>query len=453
MHASDLALMVLTVIGGAGVLFAETEVRTGTSAWGDGFQFDAVPLPANNDAATGARFTLVDGAADKAGGSTAALQDGRVPSDGDQPAKNFFFQAGSEGGRLLIDLGRLVSVKEVNTYSWHTGPRGPQVYTLYASDGKGDEAPKRGADPTACGWRRLARVDTRVAEEDGGGQYGVSVRDPSGVLGHFRHVLFDMEPTERRDPFGNTFYSEIDVVDAEGPAPTSDAQLAGKPVRLRFDLDGGRYRFAIDVTAAEDLKEWSDQELRRVVSEWYPKLAVLLASEGYRPPDELLFRFREDMGGTPASAGGGCVNLNAVWFRRELQREAVGAVVHELTHVVQNYGKARKTNPNPAPVPGWVVEGIADYVRWFLFEPQSRGADITKGNVSGAKYDGSYRTSANFLDWATRTCDRDLVRKLNAAAREGRYSEALWQTWTGKSVQELGEEWLAAQRQRLAEGR
>ncbi|HNX34760.1 MAG TPA: basic secretory protein-like protein [Kiritimatiellia bacterium] len=63
-----------------------------------------------------------------------------------------------------------------------------------------------------------------------------------------------------------------------------------------------------------------------------------------------------------------------------------------------------------------------------------------------------HRTSANFLDWVTRTFDRDLVKKLNAAVREGRYDESLWRTWSGKSVQQLGEEWLVAQRSRLSEG-
>ena len=45
------------------------------------------------------------------------------------------------------------------------------------------------------------------------------------------------------------------------------------------------------------------------------------------------------------------VNLNAIWFRRALGREALGAVVHEMVHVVQNYGKARRDNPKPAPAP------------------------------------------------------------------------------------------------------
>jgi hypothetical protein len=38
---------------------------------------------------------------------------------------------------------------------------------------------------------------------------------------------------------------------------------------------------------------------------------------------------------------------------------------------------------------------------------------------------------------------------LNAAAREGKYAEQLWKDWTGKTVQELGEEWRQEHETRL----
>ena len=45
-----------------------------------------------------------------------------------------------------------------------------------------------------------------------GGQYGVSIDDQSGSLGKYRYLLFDCWVTEAADDWGNTFYSEIDVV-------------------------------------------------------------------------------------------------------------------------------------------------------------------------------------------------------------------------------------------------
>jgi len=47
---------------------------------------------------------------------------------------------------------------------------------------------------------------------EGGGQYAASITDPSGSLGKYRYLLFDCYATENSDDWGNTFYSEVDVL-------------------------------------------------------------------------------------------------------------------------------------------------------------------------------------------------------------------------------------------------
>ena len=148
------------------------------------------------------------------------------PREEDQPDRNFFFTQDEDGGRLAIDLGKAIEVKQVNTYSWHPNTRGPQVYKLYAADGAApgfNAQPKRDTDPAKCGWKLFAAVDTRPKEGEGGGQYGVSISDSAGAIGKYRYLLFDIRATEKDDPFGNTFYSEIDVIDAAGPKPPAAA--------------------------------------------------------------------------------------------------------------------------------------------------------------------------------------------------------------------------------------
>ena len=56
-------------------------------------------------------------------------------------------------------------------------------------------------------------------------------------------------------------------------------------------------------------------------------------------------------------------------------------------------------------------------------------------------HDASYRVSANFLNYVSEHYDKDLVKKLNAALRQGKYSEDLWKQYTGKTAPELAEEW------------
>ena len=210
------------------------------------FQFKTVPRP-RQDAAIGATFTLVDGVQDPNGASPDVLHDGKVPDSDDEPDTNFFFQSGSDGGRLLVDLGKVIPIKEVDTYSWHSDTRAPQVYKLYGSEGgPGFNAkPRRPQDPVQAGWKLLASVDTRQKFGNAGGQYGVSASDPrEGVIGSYRYLLLDIARTEGDDAFGNTFYSEIDVIDRNAPpdlAPATHAKETStydeKGLHLTFSND------------------------------------------------------------------------------------------------------------------------------------------------------------------------------------------------------------------------
>jgi hypothetical protein len=180
------------------------------------FKFPNVPTPSKDDAAARAKLALVDGEIDSNGAGLGALTDGLLPSMEDDPAANFFFNAATMGGRFSMDLGGAIEIAQVNTYSWHPNTRGPQVYKLYASDGadpKFNAAPGGSLDPVTCGWKLIAVVDTRPREGYGGGQYGVSISDSSGVLGKYRYLLFSCIAPEADDDYGNTFYSEIDVIE------------------------------------------------------------------------------------------------------------------------------------------------------------------------------------------------------------------------------------------------
>lgn len=175
------------------------------------FKFKNVASPAKDDAAAHAKLTLIDGDLDAGSGELAALTDGRLPRDEDEPGSNVYFRAGSSGGRFRMDLGASIQIAQVNSYSWHPNSRGPQLYKLYAADGsdpKFNLDPKRGVDPASCGWKLIALVSTLPDGGEMGGQYAASVRD----VGKYRYLLFDIYVTELYDNWGNTFYSEIDVI-------------------------------------------------------------------------------------------------------------------------------------------------------------------------------------------------------------------------------------------------
>ena len=193
------------------------------------FKFAHVPSPRKDDAAAKATVALVEGEIDPNGAPLIALVDGALPTNEDQPDANFFFNAGTSGGSFRLDLGALIDISTVNTYSWHPNTRGPQVYALYGSDGTGsgfNAAPKNAVDPVNAGWTWIATVDTRPLQGDPGGQYGVSITKRGGALGKYRYLLFVCNATEADDEWGNTFYSEIDVI-AKTPS------LSRRPSRAR----------------------------------------------------------------------------------------------------------------------------------------------------------------------------------------------------------------------------
>lgn len=421
---------------------ASAQIQVTTNVANSGFEFADVPLPAFNDAATNARFDLVAGRMDPNSRGLDALHDGRLPSKEDQPNENFFLSAGSKRGLIQIDLGQTVSVKQVTSYSWHPSTRAAQVYTLYGATGEEKELQHKLTlefDPATQGWTKITSVDSRKDRQHGG-QHAVSITNSDKALGDFRYLLFDLSPTETNDAFGNTFLSEIDVFDAAGPQP--ERIPLQKTNLLNFADVDNKYQFSFDTTNAPELHEWTKTELAPVIQLWYPKIVDMLASQGYEAPTKVMFRYQEDrlMRGIPAYASRSTITLNQQWFRSELKREARGAVVHEMVHVVQGYPSGRRANQRES-APGWIVEGIPDYIRWFLYEPETRGAQIRNRDLSKIHHNDSYRVSGNFLDYLTRKHDAAIVNKLNTCVRQGKYSESFWSETLGKTTSELEEAW------------
>ena len=208
------AILVSFTLDSASQVKVVVDHNTGSAAT-SAFKFRRVPSPMKDNAAAKAKLTLVVGRADGNSAGLKALTDGILPENDDDPSANFFFNAGSDGGRFLFDLGSSLEIARVNTYSWHANSRGPQVYNLFASDGSDprfNPTPDSRTDPATCGWKLIATVDTVPTQGEVGGQYGVSISDASGVIGKFRYLLFDSIPTEFDNPWGNTFFSEVNVV-------------------------------------------------------------------------------------------------------------------------------------------------------------------------------------------------------------------------------------------------
>ena len=207
-------------------------------------------------------------------------------------------------------------------------------------------------------------------------------------------------------------------VNAADPATQPSTQAATQPAVI-----------TIDTSDAPELAAFGER-VKLVADEWYPKIVAALPSDGFVPASKISITFRKDYDGVAYAAGDRIV-ASAKFFQQH--PDDLGAFVHELVHVVQNYKGGKR--------PGWLTEGIADYIRFYPYEPENKRP---RPDPAKAKYDDSYRTSAAFLDWAQRTYDPRLVVKLNEACRTGKYSPELWQQYTGKTLEQLGEAWKAS---------
>jgi len=260
---------------------------------------------------------------------------------------------------------------------------------------------------------------------------------------------------------------------APAPAPQQTRQTpttkpAEKIAPLIFHSKNPECEIVIDISDAPDLKEWVETKLGPTLVEWYPKISQMIPSEGYTPPKTFLVTFplRNGVANTSGPFERPLIRANPAWLKSQFNREAVGAMVHEEVHVVQQYnafnanrrGAATRPAPPPPTQPGgattqarrggrrgggqdtgWLTEGIADCIRWWYYEPD--GPRRYPALTPTTNYDGYYTISANFLHYVAEKYDKDLVKKLNAALREHRYSPDLWKEYTGKDVETLNTEW------------
>jgi hypothetical protein len=140
-----------------------------------------------------------------------------------------------------------------------------------------------------------------------------------------------------------------------------------------------------------------------------------------------------------AATSGRRVVYNPKWF--DSHPNDIDVVTHELMHIVQAYGNT--------PGPGWLTEGIADYVRHKYGVDNAAAGWSLPDYDSAQNYTDAYRITARFLLWLENSKDKTIIDKLDAAMRDHSYTEDIWEKLTGKSVRELWNEYAKAEAENL----
>jgi hypothetical protein len=186
----------------------------------------------------------------------------------------------------------------------------------------------------------------------------------------------------------------------------------------------------VDVSEIPEAKAWGEAA-KSVVQTWYPTVTSLLATESWKPPKQIKIVIKKEIS-APAWASGDTITVSGKWITQ--RPDDLGMMVHELTHIVQSYPR------NEANV-GWLVEGIADYIRWWRYEPE---APRPKIDPEKSKHTDAYRTTAYWLAWASRKYDMRLVPALDRELRKGKDPMPVFLSTTGKTADELWKEFVTS---------
>jgi len=213
--------------------------------------------------------------------------------------------------------------------------------------------------------------------------------------------------------------------DLKHPLAVREFAVESDPAVLTFKYP---VEYVIDVSAAPEMKEWAEKAAR-TCERHYGMICEELKSDGFKPRTVITMTLSNSYNGVAATSGAR-ITGSSKYFKEH--PADFGAMVHETVHCVQNYrGRGN---------PGWLVEGVADWYRFFKYEP----GKLPRLTPERARYNGSYKVSAAFLAFAAEKYDRELVRKLNKAMREGQYRDELFKDLTGKTLEELNQEWRAS---------
>ncbi|WP_236537169.1 basic secretory family protein [Sphingobacterium composti Ten et al. 2007 non Yoo et al. 2007] len=185
----------------------------------------------------------------------------------------------------------------------------------------------------------------------------------------------------------------------------------------------------IYINKSNDFDRSVGDKLKEVFFTNYPKQMKLYNKKSTR---QVIFVIDPDYDGI-AAAGGGVIRFSPAWFKKN--PKDIDIVTHETMHLVQSY-------PHNAG-PGWITEGIADYVRHVM------GIDNAGANWSlpeyraNHKYTDAYRITARFFLWLEKNKKKGIMKTLDTQMRAKAYTDDFWVQMTGKNVDELWSEYAS----------
>lgn len=186
----------------------------------------------------------------------------------------------------------------------------------------------------------------------------------------------------------------------------------------------------IDTSQAPQLANFATR-VKQALTPWYPVISTELSSPDFTPPDNIAIKFDPNYNGVAVTSGNKIVGSVRYYTSSP---DDIGSMIHEMTHVIQSYKSC----------PVWLTEGIADWIRYYKYEPSSRLPTKPKSTDT---YRMGYGTAAYFLQYIIDNTPKwgapyHLVYWANRNCRSGTYTDSMWSSMTGKTLDQLWQDMI-----------
>lgn len=207
------------------------------------------------------------------------------------------------------------------------------------------------------------------------------------------------------------------VVWAQDPATT-------KPANEIKTIKKGRYTLIFECKAPA----FNPAISQRLIDTYFKVYPKLVKKYNKKATKSVTFVIDPDYNGVAGTSNGRVV-FSAKYMTSH--PGDIDIVTHETMHIAQSYG-------GRSGIPGWLTEGIADYVR-YASGVDNAGAGWSLPKFSDKQsYKNSYRITARFLAWLEYAGHKGIVKQLDQAGRDKTYDNgAIWSKLTGKTIDEL----------------
>jgi len=176
-----------------------------------------------------------------------------------------------------------------------------------------------------------------------------------------------------------------------------------------------------------NLTGWGDVS-KKIIEDWNSNVLDLLGMLHTNGEDTVFLTLKNLEEGI-AWTDGNKIEVTSFWIQKK--PDDFGLIVHELVHVHQAY---------PQFEPGWVTEGIADYIRWGFYEEKPLTWFPINESVDG--YKNSYQITGGFFLWLEQFIEEGLVKRLNLAMKTETYTDDLFESMTHIPLPDLWKQYL-----------